>query len=136
MPHKQVVLDTNIVIGLFAGDPIITDAIAKKEGIFLPVPALGELYRGAFGSMRRDENLNRIESFAKAVTVLVCDPTTAKHYGELKQSLRLKGRPIPENDLWIAALAKQYSLAVTTRDEHFKEIAGLALDFIDQRKNS
>jgi tRNA(fMet)-specific endonuclease VapC len=130
MPHSQVVLDTNIVIALFAGDPKVTDALARKIAVFLPVPALGELYRGAFGSMRRDENLNKIEGFASAVTLLSCDAMTARHYGELKQDLRIKGRPIPENDLWIGALARQHSLAVMTRDEHFKQLAGIPLDFI------
>lgn len=130
MPHDRVVLDTNIVIALFAGDPEITDSIARKSAVFLPVPALGELYRGAFGSTRRAENLNKIEQFAGAVAVLHCDRGTARYYGELKQELRSKGRPIPENDLWIGAIAKQHSLAVMTRDEHFKLVAGLQLEFL------
>lgn len=130
MPHSRVLLDTNIVIGLFAGDPRITDALAKKTAVFLAVPAIGELYRGAFGSGRPRENLLRVDGLINVVLTLPCDGVTARFYGELKQELRAKGRPIPENDLWIAAIAKQHSLAVMTRDKHFKQLRGIQLDFV------
>jgi tRNA(fMet)-specific endonuclease VapC len=53
------------------------------------------------------------------------DGNTARHYGEIKTELRRKGRPIPENDLWIAALGRQMSATIATRDQHFLEITGL-----------
>jgi tRNA(fMet)-specific endonuclease VapC len=53
--------------------------------------------------------------------------TTAQQYGEIKNALRAKGRPIPENDLWIAALSLQYGLTVVTRDDHFNAIDGLPI---------
>ena len=55
------------------------------------------------------------------------DAETARQYGEIKESLRAKGRPIPENDIWIAAIAFQYQLSLVTRDQHFSEIKGLAI---------
>jgi tRNA(fMet)-specific endonuclease VapC len=131
MPHERVLLDTNIVIALFAGHPAVTEKVAGKTALFLPVPALGELYRGAFGSSRRGENLRRLEEFATAVAVLQCDAVTARHYGEVKQALLERGRPIPENDLWIAGLAAQHSLSVMTRDRHFKELQGIEVEFLE-----
>ena len=131
MPHERALLDTNIVIALFAGNPAVTERVAGKSALFLPVPALGELYRGAFGSSRRSENLRRLEQFAEAVAVLTCDATTARHYGELKQALLVRGRPIPENDLWIAGLAAQHSLSVLTRDRHFMEVEGIEVEFLE-----
>jgi tRNA(fMet)-specific endonuclease VapC len=62
------------------------------------------------------------------VTVLPCDATTARLYGEIKASLRSKGRPIPENDIWNAAVAQQHGLSLVTRDEHFNNVAGLAAE--------
>jgi len=47
---------------------------------------------------------------------------TAAYYGKIKNNLRLKGKPIPENDIWIAAAALQNNLTVITRDKHFLEI--------------
>ena len=47
---------------------------------------------------------------------------TARHYGIIKSQLKKKGRPIPENDVWIAAIAKEYDLTLVTRDDHFSYI--------------
>jgi tRNA(fMet)-specific endonuclease VapC len=131
MPLERVLLDTNVVIALFAGHPKVLEQLAAKQAVFLPVPALGELYRGAFGSARRADNLERLRRFAEQVAVLPCDVATAEHYGQVKQDLLQKGRPIPENDLWIAAVALQHGLAVMTRDAHFKEVTTIEVDFVD-----
>jgi tRNA(fMet)-specific endonuclease VapC len=70
----------------------------------------------------------RIEEFASSASVLSCDGETARHYGQIKDRLRLKGRPIPENDNWIAASAMQHGLPLATRDDHFKEVDGLRIE--------
>jgi tRNA(fMet)-specific endonuclease VapC len=130
VPPDRALLDTNIVIGLFAGEPLIAERLASKAALFLPVPALGELYRGAFKSSRVDENLRRINTFKERVAVLTCDGDTARWYGETKNTLLAKGKPIPENDLWIAAIARQHSLLLITRDAHFQSVSDLHLEFI------
>jgi tRNA(fMet)-specific endonuclease VapC len=60
--------------------------------------------------------------------VLACDLDTAREYGVIKNALREKGRLIPENDIWIAAIARQHDLTLVTRDEHFKEIKHLKVE--------
>jgi tRNA(fMet)-specific endonuclease VapC len=70
-------------------------------------------------------NLERIDEFVAASVVLGCDIETARRYGEIKNALRAKGRPIPENDIWIAAIALEHDLAVVTRDAHLNEIESL-----------
>jgi tRNA(fMet)-specific endonuclease VapC len=67
----------------------------------------------------------RIDEFAAANVVLECNSGTARRYGEIKNALREKGRPIPENDIWIAAIALQHDLTMATRDTHFSEITDL-----------
>lgn len=69
-------------------------------------------------------NLARIDEFAAHNVVLGCNAETARHYGEIGNTLRLKGRPLPENDIWIAAIALQHDLTLVTRDTHFNEIDG------------
>ncbi|RLB16513.1 MAG: VapC toxin family PIN domain ribonuclease, partial [Deltaproteobacteria bacterium] len=49
----------------------------------------------------------------------------SREYAKIKNALREKGRPIPENDIWIAAIAVQYNLTLVSRDDHFKRIDGL-----------
>jgi len=94
----------------------------------LPSIVLGELYFGAHKSGRVEENLARIDEFAISSSILACDTDTAKEYGIIKNTVRMKGRPIPENDIWIAAIARQYGLTLVTRDAHFDEIEGLSVN--------
>src|SRR2546423_528645 len=101
-------LDTNAVISVFANDAALQARLSGAAEVFISSVVLGELYYGARKSSRVTENLQKINEFAARSAVLGCDGTTAKWYGEIKNSLRAKGRPIPENDIWIAAIAKQY----------------------------
>jgi tRNA(fMet)-specific endonuclease VapC len=93
--------------------------------VYLPVVVVGELIFGALKSTRVDKNIARIDEFVSANSVLSCDLDTAGHYGQIKCRLRGKGRPLPENDIWIAALALQHDLTLVSRDEHFQEINDL-----------
>jgi tRNA(fMet)-specific endonuclease VapC len=121
----RCLLDTNIVIALFAGDTAVRDNLARAEEVFVPGIALGELYFGARKSGRVKENLDRIDEFAAESVVLECNTGTARRYGEVKHALRAKGHPIPENDIWIAAIALQHNVTLITRDTHFGEIESL-----------
>lgn len=121
----EVLLDTNVVIGLFAADSSVLSGLASVSAAYVPAIVLGELYFGALKSARAEANVTRILEFAAASEVLVCDGSTAENYGQIKDGLRSVGRPIPENDIWIAAVAMQHGLAVATRDSHFGEVAGL-----------
>ncbi len=120
--NGNYLLDTNIIIALFANDPNVLLNLSKAPNVFVPSIVLGELYYGASKSARVKSNITVIDSFAIKSNVLVCDADTAKHYGRIKNHLRAKGNPIPENDIWIAALAKQYHMTLVTRDQHFQGI--------------
>jgi tRNA(fMet)-specific endonuclease VapC len=121
----RYLLDTNVIIALFTDETAIKANLASAGEVFLPCIAIGELYYGARKSSKPSENLQRIDELAVAGVVLGCDTETARRYGGVKNKLRLKGRPIPENDIWIAALALQHNLVLATRDEHFQEVEGL-----------
>lgn len=121
----RYLLDTNIIIALFANEESIMDDLAQADEVFIPSIALGELYYGAKKSGRSQANLERIEDLVADSTVIECDSDSARQYGNVKSRLRLKGRPLPENDVWIAALALQYGLTLVTRDAHFQEVEDL-----------
>ena len=123
--NGKYLFDTNIVIGLFANDSEIVAKIPYAGKIAVPCIVIGELCYGAEKSVKSKENLERIEDFTHNTLVLKCDENTAKYYGTVKNKLRKKGRPIPENDIWIASIALQYDLTLITRDDHFKEIEKL-----------
>lgn len=123
----KCLLDTNIVIALFADDAEVKGNLAQTEEVFVPSIVIGELMFGARKSARSKDNIARIDKFVESNIVLGCDAGTASFYGEIKNTLRLKGHPIPENDIWIAAIALQHDLTLVTRDAHFSEIENLKI---------
>ena len=92
----SVLLDTNIVIGLFAKDQAVLARLSESARVFIPSIVVGELYFGAYKSTQPKGNVHRIEELVAASAVLVCDATTAEYYGRIKKALRDKGRPLPE----------------------------------------
>ena len=125
--NGEVLLDRNIAIALFDRDGAVEAALGNAAEGPVPSIVLGELYYGANHSERVAENLAKIGEFGAASSVLLVDAGTAHHYGRIKNAVRLKGRPLPENDIWIAAIAEQHELTVISRDEHFRQIEGLLI---------
>ncbi len=126
--NGSYLLDTNIVIALFANDSNVLQKLSVTSQIFIPSIVLGELYYGANKSAHNKTNSMHIDNFALKSAVLVCDTDTAKHYGHIKDHLRAKGTPIPENDIWIAALAKQHHLTLVSRDQHFRSVKEIKVE--------
>ena len=127
MTGSKYLLDTNAVIAFQRNETAVIDLLSAAEEVLVPLTVVGELYFGAYKSTKREENLAAVNAFVTGRVVLRPDITTANTYGEIKAAIRAKGRPIPENDIWIAAIAVQYDLTLLTRDEHFKQVAGLKL---------
>ena len=124
MPGRAL-LDTSAAAAFLRGDQLLADRVARLDEVFTSVVAVGELLYGARHSSNPDANLDRVASFASAIVVLPCDDATAAVYARVKQGLRAKGRPIPDNDLWIASTAIQHELALVDRDAHFDQIEEL-----------
>lgn len=96
--------------------------LAQAQEVFVPSIAIGELYYGAWKSQQAQENLNRIDELVGESAVLGCGVEAARRYGEIENALRVKGRPIPENDLWIVAIAVEHRLTLATRGTHSDEV--------------
>ncbi|MBZ0287751.1 MAG: type II toxin-antitoxin system VapC family toxin [Anaerolineae bacterium] len=120
-------LDTNAVIALQKSDSAILKVLTSDEDVFIPSIVVGELYYGTYNSLRVKDNLLVLKEFIENNAILNCDATTGDIYGQIRYQLKLKGRPIPENDIWIAAIAIQHDLTLITRDEHFKMVENLSL---------
>jgi tRNA(fMet)-specific endonuclease VapC len=120
-----VILDTNAVSALLIGDPALGEVLAADQRHHLPVIVIGEYRYGLLGSNRRDPLQKLLEILIRESFVLVVDETTAETYSHVRDELRRKGRPIPENDIWIAALARQHRQPVVSRDDHFDYVSDL-----------
>ena len=118
MSGNEIALDTNEAIAVLndAGDA--GRWAAGFLTVYLPVPVVGELRFGALNSRRSDENRQRIEGLVKHCTVLDANEATAQVYAAVRLRLKRAGRPIPENDVWIAALCLQHGLPLATSDAH------------------
>ena len=125
MPQRMLLVDTSVVVDLFEGDQTVAMVLGQYTPVYVPVVVLAELLSGARRSQRVAENVERIEVFAAKNQVLPCDSTTADHYADIANQLRARGKPIPQNDMWIAAVARQHGLPVASRDGHFDEVEAL-----------
>ena len=126
MPQSgKYLLDTNIVIAMFADEEEIQERRQNADKVFLPSPVVGELCYGARKSSRPIENLTRVNRLIQDFRVIPCNLETARWYGIIKDNLRQRGRLIPDNDIWIAAIAMQRGLILVTRDSHFNEVESL-----------
>ena len=121
-PGNSLLLDTSVVVKHFRYPTAVVNKLAEYEELYLPQPALGELYYGAYRS-----GLAQIERFLDAVDLLVADKETSVFYGQIAAGLAMAGTPIPQNDIWIAALARQTGLPVATTDDHFDRVTNLAV---------
>ena len=88
---------------------------------------LGELLGGFAAGQRQHANRSELTKFLNVPRVKVVPTTeaTADLYALVYAALRRKGRPIPTNDLWIAASSLEHGAALLTLDAHFQEIDGL-----------
>lgn len=124
----NVLLDTTIVVEhLRAKTLSITERFKEFAKIYLPLTALGELLYGAYNSAFEAKALKQIEDFLKICVVLGPSERTAHYYGRIKADLTRQGKQIPQNDVWIAAVALEHSLPVATRDRHFSFVSGLTI---------
>jgi predicted nucleic acid-binding protein len=105
MPAGRLV-DTSVVVPLLRGEPGLRERLLPAR-TYISTTILGELLLGALLSSRSAENLERTQRFATAVTILPCVEETARHYAEIGRELEVLGQRMPQNDQWIAAIARQ-----------------------------
>ncbi|MBI4614988.1 MAG: type II toxin-antitoxin system VapC family toxin [Planctomycetes bacterium] len=120
-----MILDTNAVSAILSGDPAIAAVLEGDRRHHLPAIVLGEYRFGLSGSRWKRRIEPWLERLERESTILVVDEHTARSYAAVRRELGSKGRPLPENDVWIAALAVQHRLPVVTRDQHFDHVPGV-----------
>jgi len=120
-----LILDTNALSAAADREPSALAIVSEAERIVVPVIALGEYRLGIAQSRHRVSYENWLQEWISSVTVLDIDEETSQSYAALGLELKRKGRPIPTNDLWIAALCRQHALPIVSRDQHFDLVPGI-----------
>jgi len=120
-----MIVDTNALSAVADDDRAVIAILARADQMAIPVIVLGEYRYGIAQSRHCAIYENWLSGLIRDCSVLdIYEPTT-QHYAEITMDLKRKGKPIPTNDLWIAALCRQHSLPLLSRDRHFDQVAGL-----------
>ena len=120
-----MILDTNALSALIDGDETLAARLTEVQFPAITVITLGEYRYGIRGVRSRAAYEAWLDEHLPEFELLPVEEKTARAYADLKQELRFLGRPIPENDIWISALARQHRLTVLTRDRHFSFVPNL-----------
>jgi tRNA(fMet)-specific endonuclease VapC len=120
-------LDTNIIVKVINGNEEYARVLDNLEAdnVFIPVIVYGELMYGVEKSSKKDLNKKLFSEFCSDYHLILIDTSSAEYYGLIKNSLKNKGINIPENDIWIAAIAMSNNYELISGDGHFESIEGL-----------
>jgi predicted nucleic acid-binding protein len=126
---KNLLIDTNIYTFAFNGKTEVIRILQRAQKISICAITIGELLSGFKAGSKESVNRAELEEFLDSprVQLIGIDEDTAEFYSEIQTALKKKGKPIPTNDIWIAASALQHGLKLYTKDQHFKYVPGLVL---------
>ncbi|HKV12214.1 MAG TPA: type II toxin-antitoxin system VapC family toxin [Thermoanaerobaculia bacterium] len=124
----KILLDTNAYSALRRGNEVVAEHVRRSEEVCLSAVVVGELLFGFRNGTRYDENARELKAFLEDPNVLLLPITwdTADFFGRISAALRKKGKPIPTNDIWIAAHAMESGAVLLSFDSHFGHIDDLA----------
>jgi tRNA(fMet)-specific endonuclease VapC len=120
-----VILDTNGLSAVADGNAALEPILSKAVEVAIPVIVLGEYRYG----IKQSRDWQRYEQWLtesiRNYRILDVDEETTVSYATVRSELKRAGTPIPSNDVWIAALCRQHSLPVLSRDRHFDLVRGI-----------
>ncbi|MEI8194923.1 MAG: type II toxin-antitoxin system VapC family toxin [Phycisphaerae bacterium] len=125
MSGSNIALDTSAAVAFLNDEPAMREKLIQFDHFHISAPALGELFFGTWNSEQLARNQRKLEFFVGDCHVLDITAATARVYAQIRLDLKRRGKPIPENDLWIAAACLEHGLPLATRDAHFTHVSGL-----------
>lgn len=120
-----MILDTNGVSALAEGESALESILRKASRVAIPVIVLGEYRYGISRSREQKRYEEWLTEYLPKFLILDIDERTTVPYAAIRSELKRAGTPIPSNDVWIAALCRQHSLPLLTRDRHFDAVPGI-----------
>jgi tRNA(fMet)-specific endonuclease VapC len=125
--EMRVALDTNRLTDLFRGDAELAERLETCDEVCIPLIVLAEIKAGFYGGAQQQRNQILLRKLLSKATFRILLPgrETAEQYARLFVQLKRAGTPVPDNGLWIAALALEHDLTLVTRDRHFQHIPQL-----------
>lgn len=126
---RRLSIDTNVYVAFKNNEADTIEVLRTCDSIGVDIAVIAELYAGFSLGSREAKNRRELEAFLNAprVEMLAHDLETAEYYALIVKKLKKKGKPIPTNDIWIAANALRHGMGLYSFDRHFREIDGLLL---------
>lgn len=126
---RRLSIDTNTYVAFKNNDAKVAEVFSACDVIGVDIAVIAELFAGFSLGSKEAKNRRELEAFLNTprVAVLPHDVETAEFYALIVKKLKTKGKPIPSNDIWIAANAQKHGMALYSFDRHFEEIEGLFL---------
>jgi len=122
MDGNKYFVDTNIIVEFLRGNPNAITYLQKNRNYLVSTIVFGELTFGVENAAQYVKHTKQLKDFMVDVEIIKIDGETAKFYGKIKSELKKIGKPIPDNDIWIAALALQHNHTLVTIDAHFANV--------------
>ena len=124
----RILLDSNAYSRLMRGDDQAAAVVRDATEILMSAVVVGELLYGFRSGSRLERNMADLRSFLNNpyVSFVPVGPVTADRYSRVAAALRVKGSPIPANDVWIAAHAMETGADLVSADRHFESVDGIA----------
>lgn len=129
---SSILLDTSAYSSFMRGHELIKKRIQESEDIYINPVIIGELKAGFIKGSKKEINLRELEEFigSPRVSIITIDEDTSERYAVILNTLWETGKPIPTNDIWIAASAMQYGLHLITTDAHFNYVTQIIVECI------
>ena len=123
----RILLDTNAYTGFMRGNAGVRELVLSADELLFSVIVIGELQYGFRHGGRLAKNLRELRTFLSdpLLRTVPVGPSTADRYGRIAAQLRAMGRPIPVNDIWIAAQTMEHGADLISADRHFDHVPGL-----------
>lgn len=130
----RLLLDTSAYSLAMRNHPQATALVREADELLICPVTVGELLAGFDRGRHAHENRLVLKEFIRTPRVRIAQISfdTGEYYGRILNDLRALGKPIPTNDIWIAACALQEGAHVATADAHFRAIPGLICKFVGQ----
>ena len=124
----RVLLDSNAYSLLMRGHEQVAELVRRAAEVLLSATVVGELMYGFRRGSYFERNVADLRSFLNSpyVSFVAVGQVTADRYSRIAASLRMKGRPIPTNDVWIAAHSMETGADLVSADGHFEHVDGIA----------
>lgn len=127
-----ILLDTSAYSAFKRGNDDIIHIVQRATGILLPTVVIGELLAGFEVGNRTEWNHRELQAFTESPRVRIAPLTyaSAERYAHIYAYLHSVGRPVPTNDLWIAACAMEHGAELITGDGHFEHMPQVVVRLI------